>query len=177
MNLNRSLAISAVVASVICIPAPADAQVKVGQHIQMTTNEGLVARGTVMSLTTDEMDFKNGDGNRSKVALGGVRQIKVIDSKANGFIGGALAGGLAVAAVQVGAYYTGLSPLVPIASVYGGNLKTGVIGGAIIGGVVGMVIDSGKMKTVYERPDRGMAVKLHPIVTAGGRGIGARVIW
>lgn len=175
MKFNHSLAALAVVALVLSIPAPAAAQVKVGQHIQMTTSEGGVARGTVVSLTPDQMDFKDGDGNTSKVAFGGVRQIKVIDSKANGFIGGALAGGLGVAAVHVVTYYTGVAPFA--VSLYGGKLTTGVIGGAVIGGVVGMMIDSRKMKTVYERRDGGMAVKIRPIVTAGSRGVGAQVIW
>ena len=71
-----------------------------------------------------------------------------------------------MAALQVVSYY-GFVPGVPIVALYGGNMKTGVIAGAIVGGFVGLAIDARKMKTV----------SLQPIVSAAGKGIGARVRW
>jgi len=176
MKLNCSFAVLALVSWVVFSPAPAAAQVKVGQTIQITTDQGLVAMGKVLSLSSGDMDFRDDEGNVATVAFGGLRQIRVVDSKANGFIGGALAGGAAVAALQVVSYY-GFLPGVPVVALYGANLKTGVIAGAIVGGFVGLAIDSARMKTVFERGDHQIAVSLHPIVSAAGKGVGASVRW
>lgn len=176
MKRNRRLAVVAFVAGFVLNPAPSAAQVQVGQNIQITTVEGLVAKGKVMSLSPGEMDFRDADGNVVKVAFEGVRQIRVADSRANGFIGGVLAGGAAVAGLQA-VSYIGFVPGAPVVGLYGGNMKTGVIAGAIVGGLVGLAIDSKRMTTVYERGDRQVAVKLHPIVSAAGKGIGAQVRW
>jgi hypothetical protein len=176
MKFNRSLALFAVVSAALFVPAPAAAQVKVGQHIRMTTAEGLVASGQVMSLSSEEMDFKDGGGNVVKVPFGGLRRIQVVDSRANGLIGGALAGAASIAVIQVTSYY-GFVAGIPVVALYGGNLKNGVIGGAIVGGLIGMAIDSRRMTTVYERTDRQIAVQLHPVMSAAGKGIGATVRW
>lgn len=196
MSMNRGFTVLMAWAMMTALPAEVAAQpalpglpVAVGQKVWITSADGRVTKGKVLTLTPATIELGKSDAPTANFEVADVRRIQVADSVRNGVVIGAIslgvAGLLAGSIVDAGdtagdafgfliESLLGLPPQ-PVRSSH--NYRTGALLGVVFGAALGYAIDDAKLKTVYQREDGGMSVSLRPLVAAAGKGVGVRVSW
>ncbi len=183
MKNYRSVLAAMSLAAMTVQPAMAGAQtprfnlpVSVGQSVKVRSADGRTVDGKVQSLTLMTMELE-ADGVRTAIAVDDVRRIRVHDSVGDGVAKG-IALALPIALIRLlgdnqikgfgGPYRankSGSEAIVPMAAIVGA------------GGLIGGLIDSLRLTTIYQRESDGMAVSVRPLVSDAGKGLGIRLRW
>lgn len=152
--------------------------VEIGENVWVTNTDGVELRGDILNLSASELELKTSAGIK-RIGMTDVLIVAKKDSNWNGFLIGALVGGLSGALVGP-TYIDELHRENPKAQTPSVAVLT--ISSALFYGGVGAFIDNqiqGR-DVVYRKPSSAVAVRVAPLVSvlgARGIGLGGSITW
>ncbi len=196
MKANRFAASITLTTLMMVIPATAGAQLStaampavVGQTVWLTSSDGRITKGKVLQQTAESIEVGGDGGATTQLGIADVRRVQSPDSVTNGVVKGALSLGLAgllIGTIADAGDAVGQVFGSSLVILLGGQVEpirpsnhyvTGALVGVAAGALLGYALDSGKVKTLYEREDGGLSVAVRPMLSETGNGVGVRVRW
>jgi hypothetical protein len=145
--------------------------IKAGTSVWVTTKDGRICQGKVLTVSQVAIDLRCADGQRT-IAVPDIRTIEGKDSVANGILTGAVVGaglGLLQGAVQD---HGSTDEWLPYGAIYAALY-------APIGAGLGYLIDMGSegRRVVYQATTPTLTLTLAPVIVRRGAGVGGVIRW